>query len=450
MPDANILPGALWVYGPDGLVGTLHHTDPLSFTYSEAWLSQEGAVPLHPSLSLTPDRIDSPYVTAFFENLLPEGNQRKMISMREQVTSVFGLLACVGGESAGSFVLVPEGETLEAPVYQNLTWEQVHLLVHANSAMSAERGAIERAAKELPRPRMSISGAQFKVLLYLNEAGDPARPMGNAPSTHILKPDIVRSDISVFASSVNETIVMLAAAKCGLQTAHVAYQPIAKACLVERYDRLRQPDGSLLRLWQADFCQLLGKQSDVKYEHDGGPTFKECYDLLKISARPAVDRLQLLRWLFFNLCAGNDDSHAKNLSMIATPGGLRLAPFYDLMCTRVYPGLGSHFAFTIAGESQPGKLTPAHLGQLANALGVAPRYLQRLAVTVSDQVASAIPAIAQNVLPDLAPSERIMAERLVLRIASISHRMRDRLAGEGSLQNESDAPGEIEPDSPAS
>ena len=24
---------ALWVYGPEGLVGTLHNTDPLSFSY---------------------------------------------------------------------------------------------------------------------------------------------------------------------------------------------------------------------------------------------------------------------------------------------------------------------------------------------------------------------------------------------------------------------------------
>jgi serine/threonine-protein kinase HipA len=40
--------------------------------------------------------------------------------------------------------------------------------------------------------------------------------MGNAPSTHILKPGILRNDITVFASAVNETILMLAAAKCGL------------------------------------------------------------------------------------------------------------------------------------------------------------------------------------------------------------------------------------------
>jgi serine/threonine-protein kinase HipA len=53
------------------------------------------------------------------------------------------------------------------------------------------------------------------------------------------------------------------------------------------------------------------------------------------SSAPAVDLLNLLRWVFFNLYTGNNDSHAKNLSVYQPPGqGVRLTPFYDLMCTR--------------------------------------------------------------------------------------------------------------------
>nr|WP_307742576.1 HipA domain-containing protein [Massilia varians] len=288
---------------------------------------------------------------------------------------------------------------------------------------------------------MSISGAQFKLLLYVDEKGNPARPMGNAPSTHILKPDIQRSDIKVFASSVNETIIMLAADKCGLQTAKVAYQPNTRACLVERYDRERQPDGSLKRIWQADFCQMLEKPSDVKYEAEGGPTFKDCYDLLEVSALPAVDRLQLLRWLFFNLCAGNDDSHAKNLSIIATPKGLRLAPFYDLMCTRVYPGLAAKFAFEIAGETEPGKITEAHIHDLAHTLGVAPKYMASLARDMARRVPAATSAAAEQLLPALGPQETVMAERLVQRISSISARLDKRIT-EGPAQSDETAPEE--------
>jgi serine/threonine-protein kinase HipA len=423
------VPKALWVHGPDGLVGTLHNTDPLSFSYSAAWLATPGATPIHPDLPLATGPSNAPYVAAFFENLLPEGDQRTVISMREQVSSVFGLLARVGGESAGAYTLVPEGEMPQAPVYQPLTWEQVRVLVHDDGAQSKERDAIERAAQDLPRPRMSMSGAQFKVLLYLDEGGNPARPMGNAPSTHILKPDIQRPDIKAFASSVNESIVMRAAASCGLPTAGVSYQAVAQACLVERYDRVRQGDGSLRRLWQADFCQLLGVQSGVKYEHEGGPGFKECYDKLALSAQPAVDRRHLLRWLFFNLCAGNNDSHAKNLSLLATPQGLRLAPFYDMMCTRIYPGLSNQFAFEIAGESEPGKLADTHLAELAKTLGVGVRYLQKLAIEVAQQVALAVPQAAAELMPSLDFNHAVMAERLAQRIKSTATKMGRRFAG---------------------
>jgi serine/threonine-protein kinase HipA len=95
-------------------------------------------------------------------------------------------------------------------------------------------------------------------------------------------------------------------------------------------------DETLRRLWQADFCQVAGVPSTVKYEFDGGPSFKDCYELLKKSSvAPANDLLNLLRWLFFNLYVGNNDSHAKNLALLAMPEGLRLAPFYDRMCTSV-------------------------------------------------------------------------------------------------------------------
>ncbi len=424
---SDTLPKALWVYATEDLVGTLHNTDPLSFTYSDAWLAKTDATPVHPDIPLTPGQNATPYVAAFFENLLPEGEPRKLISMREQVSTTFGLLARVGGESAGAYTLVPEGEPLRAPVYQELTWAQVNVLVHASGARSAERDAIERAARDMPKPRMSISGAQSKILLYLDETGSPWRPMGNAPSTHILKPDIIRTDVGIFASAVNETIVMRAAPVCGLNTAHVSYQPTTQACLVARFDRIRQHDGSVQRTWQADFCQLLGKQSDAKYEADGGPSFKQCYDLLERSVQPAVDRLQLLRWLFFNLCAGNDDSHAKNLSMIATPAGWRLAPFYDLMCTRVYTGLSNKFAFRIAGESAPGKITHEHIVAFSGELGVAPRYIHTLALEISRKVAAAIPEAAADVIAILAPAERVMAERLAQKVASIATRMRKRL-----------------------
>lgn len=430
MQDKSVSSDRLSVYMGDDLVGILHRTDPLSFSYGNAWLGRADARPLHASIPLAAGRIDTPHVHAFFENLLPEGDQRKIISLRHHVSTVFGLLAMVGGDTAGSIALLPEGQTPQPPVFQRLTWEQVNALVHANGALIREREAIESAAAGMPMPRASISGAQFKMLLSIDERGMPLRPMGTTPSTHILKPDMVRPDIHIFASAVNETIVMRAAGICNLPTASVTYQPIVKACLVERYDRIRRKDGTLARLWQADFCQIAGKPSDVKYESDGGPSFRDCFMILKESSRPGIDQRNLLRWLFFNLYVGNNDSHAKNLSMVATGEGLRLAPFYDLMSTRVYAGLGPRFAFSIGGEAEPGKISPQHIAALAEALDVAPKYLHRIARDVARQVEAAIPMAVRELLPMLDPAGNVMAQRLEQQIGSLVRKMRNRILAE--------------------
>jgi len=66
------------------------------------------------------------------------------------------------------------------------------------------------------------------------------------------------------------------------------------------------------------------------------------------------DQCHVVRRVFSNLCVGNNDSHVKNLSIFSVPGqGVRLTPFYDLMCTRLDPGPSTGFAFEIGGEVRP-------------------------------------------------------------------------------------------------
>lgn len=82
-----------------------------------------------------------------------------------------------------------------------------------------------------------------------------------------------------------------------------------------------------------------------------------CAEILRqYSSSPAQDLQAFVQWIFFNLYVGNNDSHAKNLSVYWRPGqGVRLTPFYDLMFTRVYPGLSKEFAFNLGGEVLPGR-----------------------------------------------------------------------------------------------
>ena len=135
-----------------------------------------------------------------------------------------------------------------------------------------------------------------------------------------------------------------------------------------------------------------------------------------------------MRWVFFNLYVGNNDSHAKNLSIYSVPGqGVTLTPFYDLMCTRLYPGLSPEFAFAIGGEVRPGEMGAEHLAMMARQLGMQPRFLAQQARDVADRMPSAIDQAAREIAPALRPAASILAERLVRFMSSTTKKLAARL-----------------------
>lgn len=428
-------PSALNVFWDGKRVGTLVNEVPMAFVYDPAWLESADRMPLSPSIPLGLGKHGTPDVYAFFENLLPEGGERSLIAQKYQVSSVFGLLAMLGGDTAGALMLLPQDQLPQTHGYDKTTWESIARLLHG----SGEPGNGDSDEPDPRQLRVSISGAQRKMLVSIDEDGQPLLPVGTTPSRFIVKPDIVHAQLKLFATAANETIVMRAARLCGLPTARVQYQPIVKACLVERYDRIPQPDGSLKRLWQADLCQIAGKPSDVKYENDGGPSFADCYALIRQhSAAPIADLRLLLQWLFFNLYVGNHDSHAKNLSILATGRRLRLAPFYDLMSTRVYSGLSPNFAFRIGGTFDPGQITPAHLDALAGEIGVQKRYLAALALEMAHKVHESIPKAVAEVKPLLDYSAGVLADRIHQGITRNARRISARLTGDEQEQTQDD------------
>lgn len=134
----------------------------------------------------------------------------------------------------------------------------------------------------------------------------------------------------------------------------------------------------------------------------------------------------LLKWRLFNLCVGNNDSHAKNISMLQTSEGERLAPFYDLMCTAVYPGFSANFAFKIGGTFRAGEIGPGELKALADSLNVSERYMLKLAEDMSDRISPAMDLSMQELQNSLGQSENIMAARLGRKVSSICKRRRSR------------------------
>jgi len=275
------------------------------------------------------------------------------------------------------------------------------------SRCNGGRGAVDRGA------RISLAGAQDKASIAIFDDGVPRLPRGTAPATHILKPDIKRLS-KVWHSAANEAIIMLTAAQCGLPTAEVFYERHTRACVVRRFDRFARPDGTLGRLIQYDLCQLAGTVSDKKYEKEGGPGIAACAEIIRAySTQPAVELRAFVSWIRFNLCAGNNDSHAKNLAMVEVPGGgVALAPFYDLMCTRLYPGLSQEFAFAVGNATRPGLISRRHLDAMATELRMRPQFIARVALQLAQAMPPVLEAAVQIVSPMLPHSAKVLATRL--------------------------------------
>jgi serine/threonine-protein kinase HipA len=233
--------------------------------------------------------------------------------------------------------------------------------------------------------RLSLAGAQDKLPVYV-EDDQVFLPIGTYPSSHILKTPIR----DLIGTVENEAFCMAFAAHLGVSV------PAARVrrgrdtlYLVERFDRQRDAHGRLARRHQEDFCQALGVPPDMKYEKEGGPSIKQCAQLIRQqSARPAADLKALLGWVIFNCLIGNADAHGKNLSLLLGPEGATLAPFYDLLCTAVYPGLTERLAMRIGGEERPERVIHEHWAALAADLDIKSKLvfstLEEMAVSASD------------------------------------------------------------------
>ena len=385
-------PDTLNVWYEERLVGSLRRnaTNQVGFQYCDEWLRDGNGFAVSVSLPLRPDpyRPEDALAHRFFANLLPEGRVRERIARDLKIPdSDFDLLRAIGGECAGALSIFPDDRepTAEA-AYRELTAEAFRDLILRKGQIYA---GPDDGTAAYPVPRLSLAGAQEKCPVLLR--GDRfLLPQGEAPSSHILKFAIT----GYRHVPAYETVLTDLARRIGLHTAAVEFHYLKvnrqsyDYLMIERYDREAAADGNVRRLHQEDFCQALGVGSERKYETGGGVGFTECFRLLReVSTEPAQDAEQLLRWQIFNCLAGNSDGHAKNLSLLYhKDGSIRLAPFYDLVCTRAIERIDPKLAFAIGGERMPGNIRPVHWQKQAAALDIKPGYLQTLVSETADRV----------------------------------------------------------------
>ncbi|MFM8748754.1 type II toxin-antitoxin system HipA family toxin [Rhabdaerophilum sp.] len=354
----------------------------LGFAYASAWLDDERAPPLSASLPKRAEPFTRRECRPFFGGLLPEESQRDAAAQALGVSrgNDFALLDRLGGDVAGALQLLPPGETPTAPALRQ-------------RPIPLDDDGVIRVLDALPaRPllageeglRLSLAGAQSKVPVILVD-GAVALPAPGQPTTHILKPPIAR----FAATTENEAFVMRLAAEIGLDVAPVQPRVVRERTflLVERYDRAVGTSGQVRRIHQEDFCQALGVPPETKYASEGGPTFRDCFELLRrIAERPAVDVLKLLDAVIFNAIAGNADAHGKNFSILYSDEGPRLAPLYDLLATVAYPELSPKFAMKIGKRSTLAELDARGWGAFAADAGLGLPLIRRRVAEISERV----------------------------------------------------------------
>lgn len=399
------------------LVGELSH-DPdsnrFSFVYAPAWLGRPDAYPLGPTLPLSPGpaTLDehSAKVRQFFENLLPEGQALDDAAKAYRVSkaNLTGLLIALGRETAGAVRLVITGaETQDAEGRRRLTREELSERIRArpHEPFTVWDGKV----------RLSIAGFQDKLAVlddagawYLVEGSDLA-------STHILKPDPINPSLAGLTS--NEFFSMRLASACGLETASVELHHVPEPVLcVTRFDRHRE--GSAVRRDHIiDGCQLLGLQSGFKYERpygDGrdvkdirdGASLARLFIAANASPQPAKARLQLLRWLVFQVLLGNTDAHAKNLSFYMTAAGPVQAPAYDLVCSALYKdNVSQAYAMAIGDAFSTEELSAYEWAQFCVATETNPTLVRREIERSVKAVRAQLPLVTQEVIREGALSK---------------------------------------------
>jgi len=345
--------------------------DGLRFAYDSTWIAA-GRPPLSQSLPLDGDPAPA-VVHAYFGGLLPEGEPRRLLARRLGVSerNDFALLGAIGGDCAGAITLAPprpasrDGGDSEIDWLDDARLAELIVTLPDHPMLAGEDGEI----------RLSLAGAQDKLPVVV-EDGRVGLTAGRTPSTHILKMPIARFEGTV----VNEAFCLLFGSRLGVPTVPALPRRAGEHAylLVERYDRLRRPDGSFERLHQEDFCQALGIPSERKYEVEGGPSLADCFALVRRATTvPAAHMLVLLDAVALNFLVGNHDAHGKNFSLLRSPQETGLAPFYDVLSTLAYPNLARKAAMAIGGERRPDYVRRRHLDRLCDAAGLGGAAVRR-------------------------------------------------------------------------
>lgn len=346
------------------------------------------------SLPLSAEVFEHKICGAYFGGLLPESDRvRNLIAKKYNINpnNDFSLLKAIGHDCAGAVSFHDINDPFEKTGYTKL------------KGIPLSESRLSRYIKELPQKplflgavnlRLSLAGVQDKGAVCVID-DKICLPAAGIPTTHILKPAI-----SDFKDTIeNEYLCLKAAKSIGIETPDVEIKHAndVKYLLIKRYDRENVQAGSIKRIHQEDFCQALGVVSAYKYQYEGGPSFKECFDLMTKVSMPALDRNKLAERAVFNFLIGNNDAHGKNFSILHYETGLtKLSPIYDVLCTQVYD-LTDRMAMKIGEYYEHPVIFSRHWERLCNEIGYSYSQFRKIIIRQAEK----LPGALQNEIENL-------------------------------------------------
>ena len=280
------------------------------------------------------------------------------------------------------------------------------------------------AYRTMLESRLSLNGAVSKIGLV--RCGDSwLVPMGLEPTTHILK----AGSPSFPDQMLNEAICMRCAKACGFDDAAETSLVVAEKDTVllvsRRFDRAEtceRPAGlpNVMRLHQADFCQLMGISVDgLKYtpsdELVDGYNTSLAATISRESSERYGDRSYIFDAQVFNYLIGNCDNHLKNYSMTwqLDWGGKSVSPIYDVACTTLYTDLSRDMGLGIGRHRRIDQIDVDDFRLLSRQLGVGEAQARQDMGELSESFKDALLLAARELEGEYGVATQGLAKRML-------------------------------------
>lgn len=410
-------------------IGTLSQDShrQLSFAYDEDYRSRRNATPLSLSMPIARRAHGNNVVEPYLRGLLPDNeNVLRRWGSRFGVpwNSPFAHLRNVGEDVAGAAQFVRQSRLAEATAPGSIETKDESYIANRLRVLRGDRAAWD----DIDSPgQFSLAGAQAKFALYRSPEGQWGLPTGRRATTHILKPPLEH----LAHQEVNEHLCLRAAGRLGMRVARSQIMEFGseRAIVLERYDRVVQADGSVVRVHQEDVCQALAVYPARKYEReDGGPGAVKIVDTLRQHIPPSQARTAVetfCRALAYNWVIYGPDAHAKNYSLLLAGPTVRMAPLYDISSVAPYPDRFDlrtmAMAMSVNGKYQNSLVTGEDWRALARAADVDPGQMTNWVYDVVSNAPDALADVVREEADWIIALE--MTHRLVDGVAATSRQL---------------------------